>query len=202
MKFLDITEDKKTVYTLKEQEQCVFFLWNRGDNLVFELTGKGAAAHIFAFFSLDQEDKKTLSILQHHQAPETTSHVTVKSVLRGQAECFYDGTIRIDAGAVSADASQESRTLLLSQNAKTTAKPTLEILEHDVRCHHAATVSPLNQEALFLAQSRGLSKTQAEKLLVQGFLNASLQKMSTLLPSQEQEKMVALGGKYFSSRSL
>ncbi len=202
MKFVDISHDTKNQYVLAQNEERVFFLWNRSGELVFELKGKRAKAHIFAFFSLNHEEKRLLHITQHHQAPETTSTVTVKSALDNQAECSYEGIVRIDSSALLADASQESRTLLLSPHTKAMSKPTLEILQNDVRCHHAATVSPVNQEALFFSESRGLSKSQAEKLLVQGFFKSTLEKMSTLISSQEQEKMLALVGKYFASPSL
>ena len=59
-------------------------------------------------------------------------------------------------------------------------EPTLEILANDVLCRHAATTAPLNQEALFFAKSRGLSKAQAATLLINGFFNEALLKMETL----------------------
>lgn len=196
MKFLDISHDTQNHYTLEEGEKRVFFLWNRDGEITFDLTGRDAQAHIFAFFSLNQETKKSLNIIQKHQSPNTVSHVTVKSVLHDKTECAYEGTIHIAKEASLSDASQESRTLLLSTEARSTAKPMLEILQNDVRCHHAATVSPLNQETLFFAKSRGLSEAQAADLLVNGFFDASIEKMSTLLSFQEQEKMIALVGKY------
>lgn len=180
MKFLDITNDTQSVYALKENEECIFFILNRSGEIRFELASERAEAHIFAFFVGRHDTKSSLAITQKHTAPQTTSHAMIKSVLFDEAEYAYEGLIHIDQQATRSDASQESRSLLLSPLAKASSKPSLEILANDVKCRHAATASPLNQEALFFARSRGLSETQATRLLVDGFFNEALQKMRTL----------------------
>lgn len=195
MRFIDISTDTKNLYTLTENEQVVFFIWNRAGEITFELKGAGARAHIFAFFVGKDNDQTILTINQKHLAPRTSSHVLVKSILDDRASFAYRGTIHIAPEAPLSDASQENRNLLLSEEARATSEPTLEILNNDVRCHHAATTSPLNKEQLFFARTRGLSDTQAEKLLIQGFLRSSVEKLGTLVSSQDQEKVLALIGK-------
>lgn len=195
MRFIDISTDTKNLYTLTENEQVVFFLWNRDGEITFELKGTEAEAHIFAFFIGKEENQKVLTINQRHLASHTSSHVLVKSILDNRASFAYRGTIHIAKDAPLSDASQENRNLLLSEEARASSEPTLEILNNDVRCHHAATTSPLNQEQLFFARTRGLSDAQAEKLLIQGFLHSSIEKLGKLISSQDQEKVLALIGK-------
>lgn len=180
MKFLDITNDTKNTYTLKENEKCVFSMLNRSGAITFELAGRGAEAYIFAFFVGRGDAKGMLAITQRHIAPETTSHALAKSVLFDASEYAYEGLIAIGKQADRSDASQESRTLLLSPLAQASSKPSLEILANDVLCRHAATASPLNAEALFFAESRGLSRAQAEHLLIQGFINEAVEKIERL----------------------
>lgn len=180
MKLLDITNDTRDTYTIQKDEGCVFFMLNRTGNITFELAARGAQAHIFAFFIGRNNAQGTLSITQKHSAPHTTSHALLKSILFDEAEYTYEGLIRIDTQAVSSDASQESRTLLLSPDAKAYTIPALEILASDVKCRHAATASPLNPEALYFAQSRGLSAAQAKRLLIRGFFDEALQKMRSI----------------------
>ena len=68
--------------------------------------------------------------------------------------------------AAGAAANQENRNLLLSDHAKADSDPVLEILTSDViRCGHGATVGPVDSEALFYLQSRGMDMRQALKLL-------------------------------------
>jgi Fe-S cluster assembly protein SufD len=196
MRFIDISTDTKNLYTLTENEQVVFFLWNRAGEITFELKGMRAEAHVFAFFVGKSEDQKVLTINQKHLSPHTSSHVLVKSILDDRASFAYRGTIHIAKDAPLSDASQENRNLLLSEEARASSEPTLEILNNDVRCHHAATTSPLNKEQLFFARTRGLSDAQAEELLIQGFLRSSIEKLGKLVSSQDQEKVLALIGKY------
>lgn len=195
MTFQDISTDTKTTYRLKEKEQGVFFMLNRSGDITFELTGEGASAYVFAFFIGKKDDNGSLNISQQHLAPRTLSRVLVKSVLHDASAFAYRGTLHIASNATLSDASQENRNLLLSREAKAFSEPALEILTSDVRCHHAATTSPLNAEQLFAIEARGLSPTQAKKLLIDGFLQSSLDTMSELISSQEKEKVLALMGR-------
>lgn len=192
MLFKDITHDSKTTYQLNENEQGVYFLFNRSGDITFELGGENAQAHVFAFFNATEEEHYTLTITQKHLAPQTTSHVVVKSLLNDKAQLNYRGTIFIAKNAPLSDASLENRNLLLSPLAKVISEPALEILQNDVRCHHAATTSSINREALFFSQTRGLTHKQAQTLLTSGFFRSSLTDLQELIPSQDSEKMLAL----------
>lgn len=180
MNFKDISHDTEATYRLTENESTVFFMLNRTGELTFELAGAGAMAHIFAFFTGRDEEQKYLNLIQKHLAPDTTSSALVKAVLDDRAEFSYDGTIWIAQGANGSDATQESRSLLLSEGAAAHTKPALEILADDVSCHHAATVSPLNESMLLYAKSRGLSDSQATELLVRGFFQEATEKIVAL----------------------
>lgn len=191
MEFKDITDDKKTIYQLTKNEKVVFFLKNRSADITFELLGEGAEAHVFAFFIGTKSVIGTLTIIQKHLAPKTLSRVLVKSILDDESTFSYRGTLHIAKAATISDASQENRNLILSPRAKAFSEPALEILTNDVRCHHASTTSPLNNEQLFFAEARGLSKTQAQELLLCGFLQSSLDALQSLIPSQDARKMLA-----------
>ena len=55
--------------------------------------------------------------------------------------------------------------------------PALEILEKDVKAGHAATVGKVDAQMLFYLMSRGLSRQQAEKLLIEGFTRPILDRI-------------------------
>ena len=76
--------------------------------------------------------------------------------------------------AQQTEASQLSRSLLLSDRARIDTKPQLEIVADDVRCAHGATVSRLQQDELFYLQSRGIAAAQASRLLLRGFCDEVL----------------------------
>lgn len=180
MRFSDISHDAKTVYRLASGEQHTFLLINRGGDITFELFGATARAHIFAFFIGKDHTRYSLNLVQKHTAAFTASHALVKCAITDTAAVTYTGTVRIGKDAAQSDASQESRGLLLSRTATLITEPKLEISTHDVKCTHAATVSPLNVEALFYAKSRGVSAAAAQEMLLTGFFGEALEAMTAL----------------------
>lgn len=105
-----------------------------------------------------------------HQAPHTTSHITLKAVTDDQAQINFTGTIVVEKKAQQTNAFLTANVLLLSPQAWATAKPNLEIEADDVKCSHAATVSEIPPQQLFYLCSRGIDKQTAQELIVEGFL--------------------------------
>lgn len=180
MQYRDISHDTDSVYRLATGEKVLFFMLNRTGKITIELVGAGATAHVCALYTALDRPSQSLDLTQKHLAPDTVSSALVKAALSGSVAFAYDGAIVIDKAAHGSHASQEGRVLLLSSQARASLQPALEILAHDVICHHAATTSPVNSEALFFVRSRGLSKDTAEKLLVQGFFQEAFERMETL----------------------
>lgn len=112
--------------------------------------------------------------LQDHRAPATTSNLLYKGVLRDRARTVYYGSIRIRQGALKSDAYQQDRNLLLEGSPRAESVPVLEIEADDVRCSHGATAGPVDREQLFYLMSRGLPRLEAQRLLVEGFLEEVL----------------------------
>jgi Fe-S cluster assembly protein SufD len=83
----------------------------------------------------------------------------------------------VHPGAQKTDAYQTNRNLLLSPHARADSLPNLEIEADDVKCSHGATVGELDAEAKFYLMSRGLDRTQAERLVVMGFLGEVLSRL-------------------------
>lgn len=187
MEYRDISTDTQSRYRLAAQEHVVFFILNRTGSITIELTGPGATAHIFALYTGHRTESPSLTLTQQHLAPETTSSALVKAALAGTSAFTYAGTIRISPDAHRSNATQESRNLLLSNGARAQARPSLEILAHDVICHHAATTAPLTDEALFFAQSRGLSETAARILLIRGFFQEALEQIKKKVPGANNQ---------------
>jgi len=112
--------------------------------------------------------------LQDHRAPSTTSDLLYKGVLRDTARAIYYGEIHIARGAIKTDAYQQDRNLLMGGGPHAESIPVLEIEADDVRCSHGATVGPVDREHLFYLMSRGIPRPEAERLLVQAFLEEVL----------------------------
>ncbi len=179
MNFKDITAEQVSSYTLKKNEKCVFFMFNKSAELKFELSGENGEAYIFALY-LDDTALREIQITQEHSARNTTSQTIVRSVLGGDASLNYRGLIHITPSGNHSSAIQESRALLLSNQARHSAIPSLEILPRDVICHHKASASPLNQESLYYLQSRGLNLEESSRMLINGFLETTFEQMTDL----------------------
>jgi Fe-S cluster assembly protein SufD len=94
-----------------------------------------------------------------------------------RSRAAFRGVIRVHPGAQGTDAYQTNRNLLLSDEARADSLPNLEIEADDVKCSHGATVGQLDSETLFYLLSRGLSRQQAERLVVLGFLGDVLARL-------------------------
>ena len=106
---------------------------------------------------------------QLHESPYATSDLEFKGALKDSARSVYSGLIKVSEGAQKTDAYQQNRNLVLSREARADSIPNLEIGANDVRCTHGATVSQVEPEHLFYLQARGIPRTEAQKLIVEGF---------------------------------
>ncbi len=137
------------------------------------LEGEGANSTIRGVALGDSDQHFDFVTLQDHTGEHTTSDVQIKAALAGASKSIYYGITRVGETAAGAEANQENRNLLLSRRAKADSDPVLEILTSEViRCMHGATVGPVDEEALFYLQSRGLDRRQSLQLLVAGFFQS------------------------------
>jgi len=134
-----------------------------------DLAGQGATSRVTGCYFADGAQQLDYDTLQEHLAPNTTSDFAFKGVLRDKARAVWRGMIRVAKDAQKTNAYQENRNLLLSPDAHADSIPGLEIKANDVRCTHGATVSQVNRDELFYCMARGLSRSEAELLIVRGF---------------------------------
>jgi Fe-S cluster assembly protein SufD len=135
-----------------------------------DLQGRGADGRVTGAYVGRGRQHLDYDTTQEHAAPDTTSDLAFRGILRDRATAVWSGMIRVEPDAQRTDAFQESRNLLLSDRAHADAIPGLEIEANDVRCTHAATIGRIDELQLFYLMSRGLSRPEAERLLVGGFL--------------------------------
>jgi Fe-S cluster assembly protein SufD len=142
-----------------------------------DLAGPGATSRVTGAYFSDGRQHLDYDTFQEHMAPSTTSDFAFKGALRDESTCVWRGMIRVERDAQKTNAYQENRNLLLSEKAHADAIPGLEILANDVRCTHAATIGQVDREELFYLMSRGLSKAEAERLIVRGFFSEILDRI-------------------------
>jgi Fe-S cluster assembly protein SufD len=134
-----------------------------------DLAGQGATSRVTGAYFTDGDQHLDYDTFQEHIAPNTTSDFAFKGALRDTSTAVWRGMIRVERDAQKTNAYQENRNLMLSPTTHAVPIPGLEILANDVRCTHGATVGRVDREQLFYLMARGLSRGEAERLIVRGF---------------------------------
>ncbi len=142
-----------------------------------DLAGQGATSRVTGAYFADGTQHLDYDTFQEHMAPSTTSDFAFKGALRDTARAVWRGMIRVEEGAQKTNAYQENRNLLLSKSAHADSIPGLEIMANDVRCTHGATLGQVDREQLFYLMARGLSRAEAERLIVRGFFQDVLDRV-------------------------
>jgi len=133
------------------------------------LVGEHAAVQVNGAMFTEGRQQLTYNTLQHHRASHGRSDLLYKGAVQDHSRLVWRGMIRVDEGAQKTDGYQRDDNLILSEHARADSIPGLEILANDVRCTHGATLGRVDDELIFYAMSRGLTRKEAVRLVVTGF---------------------------------
>src|SRR5205085_5080406 len=107
--------------------------------------------------------------LLDHAEPNCPSHELYKHVLDGKASGVFRGKILVRQKAQKTDSKQNSKSLLLSDDASMNSQPALEIYADDVKCTHGSTTGPVDEDMVFYLRTRGVDLESARHLLTYAF---------------------------------
>ena len=142
--------------------------------------GQGASLRQVSLYFAAGDQMHDFRVHQDHDAPNTNSDLLFKGAVQDRARSVYTGLISIREHAKGTAANQTNRNLTLSEGAWAESVPNLDIRNNDVRCSHASTVGPIDQEQRFYLESRGLRPEVAERLVVLGFFDEVLSQLPAL----------------------
>ena len=149
---------------------------SRVENEVLLAQPGGFSEQLGIFFA-DGDQHFDHRSIQDHVAPNCTSDLLYKGALRDHSRAVYSGWVHVRPDAQKTIAMQTSRNIVLSEHAKADAIPNLEIEANDVRCGHAASVGPVDEDTIFYLTSRGIPREEAERLIVTGFFQEVLDRV-------------------------
>ncbi len=135
------------------------------------LVGQGGSSELRSAYLGTGDQVHDVRTLQDHVAPHTTSDLLCKGAVAGSSRSVYSGLIRVRHGAVRTEAMQTNNNLVLDERAHADSVPNLDIEENDVRCSHASTVGPVDEDQQYYLESRGVPPDRAEQLIVLGFFD-------------------------------
>ncbi len=141
------------------------------------MDGPGSQAEMLGLYFSDEDQHIDHQTRQFHKSPYASSDLLFKGAVKDEARSVYSGTIVVAPKAHGTDAYQANRNLSLSPKARVDTIPKLEIEANDVRCTHGATVSQIEEEYIFYLMSRGINRTEAEKLMMDGFFDEVIERV-------------------------
>jgi Fe-S cluster assembly protein SufD len=148
-------------------------LMNDGDTISDNTTylmGDGSSGDTKTVVVGRGEQKQNFTTQVIHYGLRSDGQILKHGVMKDSASSIFNGIGKIEHGATKANAEQESRVLMLSEKARGDANPILLIDEDDVTAGHAASVGRVDPLQLYYLMSRGISKQEAERLVIHGFL--------------------------------
>lgn len=144
----------------------------------YYLDGVGASADDAEVIFGDHEQSFDLAANLIHQKPSTEGKVVQRAVLKNKSKSLFKGMIRILEGASQSKSFLSGRSILLDKDAKSDAIPGLEILTNDVKATHSASVAQVDDEQIFYLGTRCLDRAEAERIIVEGFMEPMSRSMS------------------------
>jgi Fe-S cluster assembly protein SufD len=141
------------------------------------LVGSGGSTRQVALYFAGGRQMHDFRTIQDHAAPHTSSDLLFKGAVQDQSKSVYTGLIRIRENAKGSNAFQTNRNLTLSEGAWAESVPNLDIETNDVKCSHASTVGPIDEDQRFYLESRGVRPEVAERLVVLGFFDEVLDQL-------------------------
>ncbi|WP_062354582.1 Fe-S cluster assembly protein SufD [Bacillus kwashiorkori] len=148
-------------------------LMNDGNTIsdnITNLIGDGSTGEMKTVVVGRGEQTQNFTTAVVHYGKHTEGHILSHGVMKDKASSVFNGIGKIEHGAMKSNAQQESRVLMLSEKARGDANPILLIDEDDVMAGHAASVGRVDPIQLYYLMSRGITRSDAERLIIHGFL--------------------------------
>ena len=141
-------------------------------NPAITLAGAGSGVEAYGLYFADQGRHIEHQVFVHHKAPQTRSNVLYKGALHGKGtHTVWVGDVLIGPDATGTDSYEANRNLVLSDGARADSVPNLEIETGDIAgAGHASATGRLDDEHLFYLQARGITESEARRLVALGFL--------------------------------
>ncbi len=159
--------------------------------LDLDLRGEGGHGELLGLYFPTRRQHIDHQTLQLHRVANCYSDLLFNGALKHRARSVYMGIIKVLPGAQKTDAFQRNGNLILDNSARADSIPGLEIEADDVRCTHAATAAQVEDEYVFYLMARGLTRPQAERMIVQGFLQGVLDRVPVEAVMRKLEKVIS-----------
>jgi Fe-S cluster assembly protein SufD len=132
--------------------------------------------HTGMYFT-EGEEHLDLFTTDLHEAGQTTGDTIWKGALTGESRASYEGLIQIVPNAQETHTYLQTHQILLSPKAKGDAIPSLIVETDNVSASHGGTVGELDEDQIFYMMTRGLARTEAVRILLEGYFEEVVQRL-------------------------
>ncbi|MEE9349766.1 MAG: Fe-S cluster assembly protein SufD [Flavobacteriaceae bacterium] len=147
------------------------------NQLEFHQIGERIESNLNGITVIDKKQQVDNYTIVNHNKPNCESNELYKGIYADSATGVFNGKVIVDKIAQKTNAFQQNNNILLGDKATVNSKPQLEIFADDVKCSHGCTIGQLDEDALFYMQQRGISKKEAQGLLLYAFGNDVIEKI-------------------------
>ena len=148
-------------------------------NFFLDLIGEGGDSVVTGVYRPVPNSRFYYDTEQNHTASHTMSDLLFKGVIGERGYASWKGNIIVDQNTKGANGYQANNNLIIAESAKVESIPGLEIMTDDVKCSHGVTISNIDKNHMFYLQSRGINRTEAKNLVVNGFLESSTKRLKS-----------------------
>lgn len=152
--------------------------WVR-NGLNIAVDGENCETYLNGLYLLKDNQHVDNHTLVDHKRAHCMSSELYKGIADDTATGIFNGKVFVRPNAQKIEAFQQNNNIVMSNSASINAKPELEIYADDVKCSHGSTTGQFDEEAVFYLRARGVSETNARKLLVSAFSNEVIDHISS-----------------------
>lgn len=139
-------------------------------NIKVCLDGEYACVDVVGLCAVHSDDRVKIDVRQEHHAAHSVSTVEIRTVVGGTASVEHHGMIFVAQAASGTQVRHHNKTILLSRGSWLNSSPDLEVLQQNVQCSHGTAVGPLDEEQVLYLCSRGITRHDAQRMLLNAFL--------------------------------
>lgn len=146
-------------------------------NYKSKILGEHGESNLNTLYLGDNDSIIDLNYLIEIYAPKCKTNMEILGTIADNARKHFKGTIDFKKGCPKSIGSENEFCMLLSKNTKSKALPMILCTEEDVDGKHSSSVGKVDEKELFYIMSRGLTQSEATRLIIKAKFNKILKNL-------------------------
>lgn len=146
-------------------------------SFITNLKQDNSNADLNSIYFGDNDMGLDLEYTMNHYGRRSLSNIQTKGALKDKSKKVFRGNLDFKKGSSRSKGEEEEFVLLLDKTVKSDAIPALLCSEDDVEGEHAASAGQINDLKLFYLMSRGMTETQAKKMIIEASFRPIIDKI-------------------------